>query len=262
MMGAALRYGHMLVCHRALGEILVQRELKGRYRGTFLGFLWSFVSPLMLMVIYVGVFSLTMRVPVPNYPAFVLTGLLPWNCFTASMMEGMHAVMANGNLVKKVHLPAEIFPLVAVISNMAHFVFSLPVLLAVLVYSGLPLTPSMLLLPVLLVLQFLFSGAFALLLSSLAVQFRDLTHIVPNLVMMWFYLTPVVYTLEMVPPRLQPLMRLNPLCGLMHAYRAIFILGEGFSPLWALQFFGLGLSLFCAALWLFAKRRELYPELC
>lgn len=261
MIKGALRYGHMLVCHRALAEILVQRELKGRYRGTFLGFLWSFVSPLMLMTIYVVVFSLTMRVPVPNYPAFVLCGLLPWNCFTSSMMEGMHSVVANGNLVKKVHLPAEIFPLVAVISNMAHFVFSLPILFAVLWHSGVALTPWVLLLPVLLVLQFFFAAAFALLLSSLAVQFRDLTHIVPNLMMMWFYLTPVVYSLELVPPALRPMMRLNPMTGLMHAYRAIFIEGACISWAWAAQFAALGAVLLSAALWVFAKRRELYPEL-
>lgn len=261
MIKAALRYGHMLLCHRALAEILVQRELKGRYRGTFLGFLWSFVSPLMLMTIYVVVFSLTMRVPVPNYPGFVLCGLLPWNCFTSSMMEGMHSVVANGNLVKKVHLPAEIFPLVAVISNMVHFVFSLPILIAVLWHSGVALTPWALLLPCLLVLQFFFVASFALVLSSLAVQFRDLTHIVPNLMMMWFYLTPVVYSLELVPEALRPMMRLNPMTGLMNAYRSIFMVGECFSLVWAMQFAALGLTMFCGSLWIFAKRRELYPEL-
>ncbi len=261
MMAAALRYGQMLLRHRALAEILVQRELKGRYRGTFLGFLWSFVSPLMLMTIYVMVFSLTMRVPVANYPAFVLTGLLPWNCFTSSMMEGMNSIVANGNLVKKVHLPAEIFPLVAVLSNMVHFLFSLPILVAVLWYSGVPLTPWVLLLPFLLLLQFFFVASFALLLSSLTVQFRDLTHIVPNIMMMWFYLTPVVYSLDLVPQGLRPLMALNPLSGLMHAYRSIFMVGESFSWLWAGQFAALSMALFCSALMLFAHRRELYPEL-
>lgn len=261
MIHAVLKYVRMLLRHRALGEILVQRELKGRYRGTFLGFMWSFVSPLMLMTIYVVVFSITMRVPVDNYPAFVLTGLLPWNCLTSSITEGMHAVISNGNLVKKVHLPAEVFPLVAVVSNMAHFLLSLPILVAVLCYTGVGLSVHVLLLPVLIGLQCLFSGAIALVLASLAVQFRDLTHIVPNLIMMWFYLTPVVYSLDLVPEKLRPVMLMNPVSGLMGAYRSIFMAHESFSWLWAGQFFALGCALFASALWLFARRRELYPEL-
>lgn len=261
MIAQAADYGRMLLRHRALGEILVQRELKGRYRGTVLGFLWSFVSPLIMMAIYVGVFSLTMRVPVPNYPAFVLAGLLPWSCFVSSLLEGMQAVIANGNLVKKVHLPAEIFPLVAVVSNMVHFVLSLPVLGLVLYLSGVSPTRYVLLLPVLLLAQLLFASAIALVLSSLAVQFRDLTHIVPNLLMMWFYLTPVIYTMELVPPRLRTALGLNPLTGLINGYRRIFVEGAPPQLGWLCGFLAMSVCALVLALALFRSRRDLYPEL-
>lgn len=260
-MRRVLSYGALLLRHRALGEILVQRELKGRYRGTVLGFMWSFVSPLIMMGIYVAVFSLTMRVPVAHYPAFVLAGLLPWNCFTASMTEGMHAVIANGNLVRKVHLPAEIFPLVAVVANMVHFVLSLPVLLAVLWGSGVGFSWALCFLPVLLVAQFLFAAALAVVLASLAVQFRDLMHIVPNLIMMWFYLTPVVYALELAPPKMRALMGLNPMSGLIGCYRCIFIDAVAPPVLWLVGFVCMSSCCLLAALWLFGRRRDIYPEL-
>lgn len=247
--------------HRTLTEILVQRELKARYRGTALGFLWSFVNPLMMMAIYIFVFHFTMRLPVPHYGAFVLTGLLPWNAFVAGVLEGMNALVANGNLIRKVALPAEIFPLVAVSANAAHFLLSLPVLLLVLWGSGVGLGPGILWLPLLLLEQFVYATCLAVLLSSLAVQFRDLVHIVPNLVMMLFYVTPIIYPANMVPARLAPLVRYNPLAGLMENYRAVLLEGGSL----ALGPYGLrlvvGLTALGLCLRLFRARRDLYPEL-
>lgn len=252
---------HRFYRYRTLAEILIARDLKARYRGTLLGFCWSFVTPLLMMTIYVLVFSVYMRVDVPNYAAFLLAGLLPWSCFVACLNDGMHAIIANGNLIKKVHLPSEVFPLVAVASNMLHFLFSLPVLLLLLAVYHITPTPAWLVLPVLLMLQLLFSYGAALVLSSLAVQFRDLTHIVPNIIMMWFYMTPIIYDIGMVPSRLQPWMRLNPMTGLIQAYREMFLNGQLPSALWLVKFSTASILGMVFGLWVFRRRQDLYPEL-
>lgn len=256
-----MKWWLQLYRHRALAEILVGRELKARYRGTALGFLWSFANPLIMMSIYVLVFSVYMRLDVPNYPAFVICSLLPWTAFASGVTEGMSSIISNGAIIKKVHLPTEVFPFVAVASNVVHFVLSIPVLLGIMLASGMPLTPSMLLLPVLVALQFLFTYGLALFLSSLAVQFRDLVHIVPNLIMVWFYLTPVFYDLSMVPGRFRPLAYINPMTWMIQAYRDIFFHHRLPHPGWTSAYLAVSLVLLGAGMWLFQRRSDLYPEL-
>lgn len=247
--------------YRALAEILIGRELKARYRGTFLGFLWSFMTPLMMMGIYVLVFNVFMRVQLPHYAVFVLSGLLPWTCFVASLTEGMQALVSNAGLIKKVFLPAQIFPLVTVLANGLHYLLSLPVLMAMMLWTGVGITPAVLALPILVVLQLLFTYGLALALSSLAVQFRDLTHIVPNLLMMWFYVTPILYDSSMVPSAFAPYVRLNPLAGLINAYRGVCLLGTWPSPSFLTGFSALALLTLSLGMRLFVSRKELYAEL-
>jgi lipopolysaccharide transport system permease protein len=247
--------------HRALAEILVARDLKARYRGTVLGFLWSFANPLLLMVIYVLVFRVYMRVDIPNYPAFLLSALLPWTCFVTGLTEGMQSLVNNGSLIRKVHLPSAVFPLVSVASNMTHYLLSIPVLMLVLGVSGVQPTRHLALFPVLFILQAMFTYGCTLFLASLAVQFRDLTHIVPNLTMMWFYLTPVLYSYDLVPARMKPYMMLNPMAGLIDAYRGIFVLQHWPSWMWLVKFAALSLVLMGLGMRLFDSRAELYPEM-
>jgi lipopolysaccharide transport system permease protein len=238
--------------HRALAEILVARDLKARYRGTVLGFLWSFANPLLLMLIYMLVFRVYMRLDIPNYAPFLLSALLPWTCFVSGLLEGMSSLVSNGGLIRKVHLPSGVFPLVSVAANMTHF------LLAV---SGIAPTRHLVLFPVLFMLQMMFTYGCALVLSSFAVQFRDLTHIVPNITLMWFYLTPVLYGNDMVPARFKPFMGLNPMAGLVEAYRNIFVLGLWPSWEWMIKFALISVMLLIAGMRVFDSRAELYPEM-
>jgi lipopolysaccharide transport system permease protein len=247
--------------HRALAEILVGRELKARYRGTLLGFLWSFANPLLMMCIYVLVFAVYMRVDIKNFAVFLLCGLLPWSAFVAGLTEGMASIIGNGNLIKKVHLPTEVFPFVSVASSMVHFLLSIPVLLIMLLVSGIPLSPYLLFFPVIFLLQFFFTFALALILSSFAVQFRDLMHIVPNLVLVWFYLTPIVYAPTMVTDRYRVFIYLNPLTWLIEAYRDIFLNFRVPSLGWLSAFALTSALLMALGMWLFNKRSDLYAEL-
>ena len=247
--------------HRALAEILIGRDLKARYRGTVLGFLWSFASPLLMMLIYMLVFGVYMRIDQENYAIFLLCGLLPWTAFVSGINEGMGAMLANGGIIKKVHLPLEIFPLVGVTTNLVHFVLSIPVILALSFASGLAPSWHVLALPLVALLQFVFTYALALFFASLAVQFRDVVHIVPNLLMVWFYMTPVIYPAKMVPERFQALMVLNPMTWIIESYRDILFEHRLPNPSGLLGLTAVvSLSLVFGA-WVFHRRIDLYPEI-
>ncbi|HET9492537.1 MAG TPA: ABC transporter permease [Methylomirabilota bacterium] len=216
--------------YRVLVEVLIRRELKARYRGTVLGFLWSFVNPLILMALYVLVFSVYLRVDMPNYPAFLLSGIFPWLWFSSSVNEATLAITSNGGLIRKVYLPSEVFPLVPLGSNMFHFVASLPILFGFLLWAGLTPSWSLLILPVIVGLQVLFTYGIALAVSALVVQFRDLFYIVPNLMTAFFFATPIFYPATMVPERYRILLDVNPLSYLIMAYQDVLFFGRVPSP--------------------------------
>src|SRR5258706_298767 len=167
-----------LVRYRGLIQSLVARELKARYRGSVLGFLWSFINPLLLLSIYTFVFTVVL----PNtaaglrpYALFMFCGILPWNWFSSSLTEAAGSLVAGGNLIKKVLFPAEILPLVNVFANMAHFFLGLLILVVFLVaYRHWPDPLDLLWFPVVVVVQLVFTSALALFLSALTVHFRDI----------------------------------------------------------------------------------------
>jgi len=220
-----------LVHHRTLIMTLVLRELRARYRGSFLGFLWSFLNPLLLMVVYVLVFSVYLRVPESNYAVFLFAGLLPWLWFSSSLGHATGVIVGGGALVKRVLFPAEVLPLVSVLSNMINFLLSLPLLFLFLVLFGIPLTPWAASLPLLLTLQFLLTAGLALPLAALNVHLRDVEQILGNLLVLWFFLSPVLYPVSAVPASFRPLYFLNPLAGLIQSYRDILFYGR--PPEWS-----------------------------
>jgi lipopolysaccharide transport system permease protein len=246
--------------YRALIQVLVERELKARYRGTALGFCWSFVNPLLLMLIYVLVFSVYMRIDMEKYPAFLLCGILPWSWFAAGLLEATHSIIGNGSLIKKVYLSSEIFPLVSIGSNMMHYLLSIPILFGVMLLYQVQLSTVVFVFPVILGVQFLFTYGLALILSSLAVQFRDLLHIVPNLLMFWFLLTPIFYPMTTVPEKYRILVDLNPMAHFIMAYQDIFFYGRlpsltGLTVMLLLSCILLGLGMV-----FFAARQDLLVE--
>lgn len=245
---------------RALIQILVLRELKARYRGTFLGFLWSFVNPLVLMTIYVLVFSIYLRMDMENYPVFLLCGILPWAWFSSGLSEATYSIIGNGGLIKKVYLPSEIFPLVYVGSNMVHYLLSIPILLIFVFSFG--MKPSWLLffLPLIFLIQFIFTYSLSLILSSLSVQFRDLLHVVPNLLMIWFFLTPIFYPMTMVPEKYRALVDFNPMAHLIMAYQDIFFYNRIPSVPSLTVLAGLSCVLWVIGFSFFEARKDLFAE--
>ena len=219
-----------LIHHRTLIMTLVLRELRARYRGSFLGFLWSFLNPLLLMLVYVLVFSVYLRVPQANYAVFLFAGLLPWLWFSSSLGHATGVIVGGGALVKRVLFPAEVLPLVSVLSNMVNFLLSLPLLFLFLLLFGIPVTPWAAFLPLLLALQLLLTVGLALPLAALNVHLRDVEQILGNLLILWFFLSPVLYPASTVPASFRPLYFLNPLAGLIQGYRDILF--DGRPPQW------------------------------
>jgi len=206
---------------REVIQVLIGRDLRARYRGAALGFLWSVLNPLAFMLVYVLLFSVYMRIEVDHYAAFLLCGMLPWTWFAGSLNEASRSILDNRALVKKVALPSEIFPLATIGSGLVHFVLSLPVLLLLLLVLGVGIGWPLVLLPGVLLVQFVFTYGVTLITSAVAVRFRDLLQIVPNLLTLWFFLTPVLYPATMVPAGFRPLLELNPMAWLIATYQDI-----------------------------------------
>jgi len=218
-----------LVRYRALIQSLVSRDLKARYRGSVLGFLWSFVNPLLLLLTYTVVFTLILPVGktprMEPYYLFFFCGLLPWTWFSSSLGESASVLIAGGNLIKKVLFPAEVLPTVTVFANLVHFLLGLPILLAFLLFEH-RLGPTLVLLPLPILVQLVLTLGCALFLSSLTVHFRDIGNILAHLLQLWFFATPVLYDVEILHGTLRQLERLNPMGHVIIAYQQILFHGE------------------------------------
>jgi ABC-type polysaccharide/polyol phosphate export permease len=215
-----------LIRYREMFMGLVDREVRARYRGSALGFLWSMLNPLMLMVIYSLVFSVFMRINIPNYALFLFCGLLPWAWFSTSLGNATASISANSNLIKKVYFPLEILPMVNVTTNLVNFVLSLPVLFLGMAIAHVPFTPALLFLPLLMAIQFLLTLGLSLVLCTLNAFFRDVEQLLQPLLMAWFYLTPVVYPVSQVPAEYRFLIYLNPMAPIITGYQDVVFGGK------------------------------------
>ena len=214
--------------YRALIAVLVSRDLKARYRGSVLGFMWSMLNPFLMMLVYWLVFSIYLRNSMENYHVYLFSGLLSWLWFSASLLEGCSSIISGANLVKKVLFPAEVLPLVVVVSNLIHFFFALPILVAFLLIYRIPPGINLIAFPFVVVVQFLFTYGLVLALSALSVHLRDIQQILNNMVTLWFFLTPIVYNLadlglDTKPPILSYIMNINPMKHLIVSYQRMFL---------------------------------------
>lgn len=218
--------------HRQLIAALTARDLKARYRGSILGFFWSLANPLMLLGVYTLVFTKFFpQQVVQPYPLFLFSGILPWTFFAAAVLESTGSISSNAGLIKKVMFPAEALPLVVVLSHLVHFVAALPILLAAtLAFAALgkfTLSWTMLLTPVLMLLQAMFVAGLAMVVSSSSVLFRDLRDIVANLLQLGFFMTPILYLIDGITSRpLRAMLRMNPMTPFAVAYQDVLFFGR------------------------------------
>ena len=249
--------------YRGLIQSLVARELKARYRGSVLGFFWSFVNPLLLLLVYTFVFTFVMpNTTVKGYPLFLFCGLLPWTWFASSLTESSGVLISGGNLIKKVLFPAEVLPIVTVTANMVHFFLALPILAIFLIVYRAPLTAGELAwFPVVVLVQYVFTLSCALVLSALTVHFRDIKDILANLLMLWFFATPIIYSYKDAPALALSFMNLNPFAHLAISYQEILFFPGPFGHWkWLVALGGASVFFFLLAYWVFDRLRDSFAE--
>jgi lipopolysaccharide transport system permease protein len=258
-----LRQATILLRYRLLISSLVGRELKARYRGSVLGFFWSFVNPLLLLLTYGLVF--TYMLPVARSPTtepyflFLFCGILPWTWFSASVLESAGVLIAGGNLIKKVLFPAEVLPVVTVLANLAHFLLGLPILLLFLAWKG-HLRWSALLLPVPVLVQLLLTLGLALLVSALTVHFRDIQNILSHVLHLWFFATPVLYPYAQAGGALRTLLRFNPMTHVIVSYQQLLFDGVVHVSRGLLAAVLCGVVAYAAGAFVFDRLRDTLPE--
>jgi len=254
-----------LLRYRGLISSLVARELKARYRGSVFGFLWSFINPLLLLLIYTFVFTTVIPNEEPRtkpYALFMFSGILPWTWFATSLSDAAGSLLAGGNLIKKVLFPAEVLPIVSVLANMVHFFFGLTILVFfLLVYRHYPSPSDLVWFPVAVAVEFVFATALALLLSALTVHFRDIRDILANVLTLWFFATPIIYPwFQPNVQRFHTLFNVNPFTHLAVAYQEILFFGHIGHWRWLLALGAGSILLFLGCYWVFDRLRDSFAE--
>ena len=257
--------------YRALIQSLVARELKARYRGSVLGFFWSFINPLLLLMVYTFVFTVVLpggwEEELGPRALFLFCGLLPWTWFSSSLVESSNVLISGGNLIKKVMFPAEILPIVSVLANLVHFLLGLIILVIFLIYYHRPLQFSELAwFPVVVLVQLLLTVGLALILSALTVHFRDIKDILSNVLALWFFATPIIYPMKQLsdlgtPRWAKTLINLNPFTHLAVSYQEILFYEGPFGHWkWLLALGVASIGLFLFGYFLFDRLRDSFAE--
>jgi ABC-type polysaccharide/polyol phosphate export permease len=242
-----------IVKYKELLRNLVTRDIKVRYKRSFLGFLWVMLNPLFMMLILTMVFSGLFKVSVKNYASYLLSGIILWNFFSQSTSTSLMSLFGNSNLIKKVFIPKAIFPLSVIMSAMVNFIFSLVPLFLIFYVTGTPIGPHIYLVPVILVLVGLFSFGVSLILSTLTVFFHDTIYIYEVLLLGWMYLTPIFYPESIIPQKFAFILQLNPFYYFLTLFRGALYADTSllFEKLLYSVFFSLAAL---AAGWLFYNR--------
>lgn len=248
--------------YRVLLWSLTVRELRARYRGSALGFLWTFLNPALLMGVYALLFTVYMRQNIEHYTLFMFVGLLPWIWFSSSIVGGATTLSDRRDLLTKVHFPPQVLPATVVLTNGINFLLSFPLVFVLGAIYGVRPTWHALLVPVLVAVQALLTLGLTYFVSALNVTFRDVQPIVGNLMTLGFFLTPILYPLDLVPERWRTLaLYANPMAGIATAYQDLLYRHQlpQLEPLAAAA--GVSLVLLAASAAYFSHRREDLAEL-
>ncbi|HZS52977.1 MAG TPA: ABC transporter permease [Bryobacteraceae bacterium] len=204
--------------YRELIWELALKELKIRYKRSFLGFLWALLNPLLQMIVLALVFSTVMRIPIPHYAVFLISVLLPWTFFAQSLSYAADSIVGNADLIKKVRVPKVVFPVAALTSNMINFLLSLISLVLIVLVLRHPFYWTWFYLPIPLLALTLFTLGATFFFAALNVYYRDVTHILQILLQIWFYVTPIIYPIEIFG-KYQWLLKLNPVIFALNGFR-------------------------------------------
>ncbi len=208
--------------YRELLKTNVKKEIRGRYKNSILGIMWSFLNPLLQLLVYSVIFGALLAGGDETYPIYICIALIPWTYFTTAITQAAFTVIGNADIIKKVYFPREILPISVVTSGAVNFVISTIIILAFVIFFKVGLSWYLLFYPLILLIQYVLLLGISFIVSSVTVYFRDLEHIIGVILMAAFYATPIVYKLEQLPHTLQVIVQLNPMTHLINAYRDIF----------------------------------------
>ncbi len=247
--------------YRTMIYSLVKRDLRGRYKGSALGFLWTFLNPLLQLIVYTLVFSVIMHADIEAYYLFLFVALVPWMYFSASVVGGAGCVLGQQSLVNKIYFPREVLPIAHVISQFINMLLSFIVVLAVLIVSGWGLNLKVWgYVPIIMLQETLLAFGIALIVSSVSVYFRDLQFFMNIFVMAWQFLTPVMYSVDMVPEKLRGFYYLNPMTPVIVAYRDVFYYKQAPQLSSFLSGFLMGVVMLIIGIFTFEKLKRHFAE--
>jgi homopolymeric O-antigen transport system permease protein len=212
--------------YRQLIWALALKELTVRYKRSVLGFMWALLNPALLMLVLSAVFSTIMRFPIPHYPIFLLSVLLPWTFFSQSLSYGVESIVGNAELIKKVSVATLVFPMAAVVANLINLLLSLLPLALLVPLMGHPFHWTWIYLPVPILALSIFTLGMCFLFAAANVYYRDVAHMIQVLLSAWFYLTPIIYSLDFIPEKQHWLFKLNPLIYVINGFRLAVYYGQ------------------------------------
>ncbi|WP_270816619.1 ABC transporter permease [Hungatella effluvii] len=250
-----------IYAYREMIFSLVRRDLKGRYKGSVLGFMWTFINPLLQLGVYTLVFSIIMRNDIEDYYLFLFVALVPWIFFSTSVTGGSHCIIAQQDMVKKIYFPREVLPIAFVTSQFVNMILSFIVIFFVIIISGRGFNfIALLYLPIIMIAEYLLALSAAMLTSAITVYLRDIEYILGIISMAWQFLTPIMYPVEMVPERLRPLFNLNPMTPIAVAYRDILYYKQVPQLSTLVQGVGIGLLVLAIGIFVFEKLKRHFAE--
>ena len=250
-----------IYAYREMIFSLVRRDLKGRYKGSALGFFWTFLNPLLQLAVYTFVFSVIMKSTVEDYYLHLFVSLVPWLFFSTSVSEGCSCIRSQQDMVKKIYFPREVLPIAYVTSQFINMLLSFVVVLVVVVISGRGLNVvALLYIPIISAVEYLLCLGSALFVSAITVYIRDMEYLLKIVTMALQFLTPVMYSIDIVPQRFMAIYVLNPMTPIIIAYRDILYYKEIPRLTTLLHAFLMGLGLLVIGFLVFGKLKRRFAE--
>ncbi len=246
--------------YRELLKTNVQKEIRGKYKGSFLGVLWSFLNPLLMVLVYALVFPYIMRVPVDNYLVFLIVAIIPWNFFTTCITTGCNCVWLNGGIIKKVYFPREILPVSVILAGLINFFISCVIILLFVIIGKVGISIHILWLPLIAIIQSILSLGLLFILSAINVYVRDVEYVVNFFLNLLFYGTPILYQASMFPENIRWILYLNPMAHFIDIYRNIFYYHTNPSFASLLYIFVIAIVILVAGYLIFRKLEKGFAE--
>lgn len=208
--------------YRELLKTSVKKEIRGKYKNSFLGVLWSFLNPLLQIGVYALIFQMILKNPKENYAIFLCCALIPWTFFSTTISRAAFNCVENGNILKKVYFPREILPISVVTSEVVNFLISTIIILAFVTLGGIGISKYIIFYPLILLAQYILLIGISFIISSICVYLRDLQHFIGIFLQLMFYATPIVYSVDAIPDNFKWILQINPMTYIIEAYRNIF----------------------------------------